>query len=174
MARKTRQQQGGDGDAAHPSTGAGDEVGVVEAQGGDGGAADQRLHLKAGWWSLLIFLMLGGVLEAMHGFKVGWYLDVDSEIRRTMWTLAHAHGALLALVHVVFAVTIRATPGWASPRRRLASRCLIAAGVLVPAGFFLGGIFTYGGDPGLGVFLAPVGALALFVAVFLTARGVSA
>ena len=45
--------------------------------------------------------------------------------------------------------------------------------VLMPVGFFLGGVWIYGGDPGLGVLLVPIGAAALFVAVALTARGVS-
>ncbi|MGK0200363.1 MAG: hypothetical protein ACI91J_003653, partial [Yoonia sp.] len=47
-----------------------------------------------------------------------------------------------------------------------------AATVLVPGGFFMGGVYLYGGDPGMGIFLVPVGALALFVGVWLTARGV--
>ena len=29
-------------------------------------------HLVIGWWSLLIFVALGLVLESMHGFKVAW------------------------------------------------------------------------------------------------------
>ena len=28
-------------------------------------------------------------------------------MRRLMWTLAHAHGTLLGLVHIAFAVTVR-------------------------------------------------------------------
>jgi hypothetical protein len=54
--------------------------------------------------------------------------------------------------------------------RRLASRCLLGALVLMPAGFFLGGLFFYGGDPGIGVLLVPPGGLLLFLGVFLTAR----
>ncbi len=41
-----------------------------------------RLHLRFGWWSLLVFLLLGLVLETLHGFKIGWYLDVSNSIRR--------------------------------------------------------------------------------------------
>ena len=51
-----------------------------------------RRHLRFGWWSLLCFLTLGIVLESLHGFKVGWYLDAAHSTRRLMWTLAHAHG----------------------------------------------------------------------------------
>jgi hypothetical protein len=52
----------------------------------------------------------------------------------------------------------------------LAGNCLLGASVLLPGGFFLGGLFLYGGDPGLGVLLVPLGALLLLVAVLLTAR----
>ncbi len=130
-------------------------------------------HRRFGWWALLCFLTLGITLEALHGFKVGWYLDVSNSTRRLLWTLAHAHGVLLALVNLMFAVTLRAFPevrgGWC----RLASPCLLAANVLLPGGFFLGGLYVYAGDPGLGIVVAPLGSLLLFAAVLLTARGVS-
>ena len=68
-----------------------------------------RRHLRFGWWSLLVFLTLGIVLEAMHGFKVAWYINVGMETRRLMWRLAHAHGAFLGLVHVALAMSIHLT-----------------------------------------------------------------
>ena len=131
-------------------------------------------HLRIGWWSLLIFLTLGVVLETLHGFKIGWYLNVSNQTRRLMWTLAHAHGTLLGVIHVAFAATVGLLAGWSSRARSLASICLMAAGVLLPGGFFLGGIFIHAGDPGLGILLVPLGAVALFVAVLLTARGAGA
>jgi hypothetical protein len=91
-----------------------------------------------------------------------------------MWTLAHAHGTLLALVNLGFASTIRLLPDWPARGRGLASVCLRAATLLMPAGFFLGGAVIYSGDPGLGIVLLPVGGLLLLAAVFLTARAVSA
>ena len=129
-------------------------------------------HQRWGWWSLLVFLTLGIVLEGLHGFKVRWYLDVANDSRRLMLTLAHAHGVLLALVHIGFAATIRAYPQQAERWKRLASPTLIASSVLLPGGFFAGGLYIYGGDPGLGVLLVPIGGLALAVSVFLTARAV--
>jgi len=48
---------------------------------------------------------------------------------------------------------------------------LRGATCLMPAGFFLGGLFIYSGDPGLGILLVPAGGLLLVVAVFLTACG---
>lgn len=129
-----------------------------------------RRHLRLGWWSLLIFLALGLVLETLHGFKVGAYLNVSNETRRLMWTLAHAHGTLLGLVHLGFAFTLRVLPAWPASPRRLASGCLTGAGVSMPAGFFVGGIFIHGGDPGLGILLVPLGGVMLFIAVLLAAR----
>ena len=128
--------------------------------------------MRLGWWSLLVFLCLGLSLEALHGFKLPLYLDVSNETRRLLWTLAHAHGALISVVHVVFGLSLPAMVGWASGARSLASRCLTAALLLIPLGFFLGGAFIHDGDPGLGVLLVPPGGLLLAAAVFLTARGV--
>jgi membrane protein DedA with SNARE-associated domain len=132
-----------------------------------------RRHLQYGWWSLLCFLTLGMVLEALHGFKAGMYLDVSNSTRRLMWTLAHAHGTLLSLVHIAFGASLQFLPAWTPRSRGLASACLTSAGFLIPGGFFLGGIADfkrYQGDPGLGIVLVPVGALVLFTGVFLTAR----
>jgi hypothetical protein len=128
-----------------------------------------RRHLRLGWWALLVFLSLGTVLEGLHGLKLGFYLDVRNESRRLLWTLAHAHGALLSLVSLAFAASAR-LPGWGAARLSLASRCLVAALVLIPGGFFLGGAFPYAGDPGPAVIVVPVGALLLFTGVWLTAR----
>lgn len=46
----------------------------------------------------------------LHGFKVGLYLDVDHSARRHMWTLAHTHGTLLALVNIAFALSLERSP----------------------------------------------------------------
>jgi len=132
-----------------------------------------RRHLCFGWWTLLVFLTLGLVLEGLHAFKVGAYLKVSNETRRLMWTLAHAHGTLLALVSLGFASMVRLTPEWPARQRAVASACLRGATLLMPAGFFLGGLFIYSGDPGLGILLVPVGGIMLFAGVILTALGVA-
>jgi len=132
-----------------------------------------RRHLRFGWWGLLVFLSLGAFLEGMHGFKVGWYLDVSNETRRLLFTLGHAHGVLLSLVNVIFGLTVRFAHGNDPAPWRIASPCLLAATLMLPGGFLLGGIVIYDGDPGPGVLIVPLGALLLFVAVFLTARAVS-
>jgi len=120
-------------------------------------------NLRFGWWSLLVFLSLGGALETLHGFKIGWYVDVGNETRRLMFTLAHAHGTLLALINIAAGLTARKVDRF--ELRPSVSFALIWAAVLLPAGFFLGGIVIYDGDPGLGVWLVPVGAILLFYSV---------
>lgn len=130
-----------------------------------------RRHLRFGWWWLLLSLTLGIVLEGFHGFKVAWYSDVSNETRRLLWRLAHAHGTFLALVNIAFAATLYMRPGKNGRGRGLASASLIGAAVALPGGFFLGGMVIYGGDPGLGIFVLPIGAVLLFAGVLLTALG---
>jgi len=128
-----------------------------------------RRHLRAGWTTLLLFMALGLVLETLHAFKVGLYLDADVETRRLMWTLAHAHGDLIGLLHLAFAAHLpRLALGHGEAD--IASRLLLAATVLLPGGFFAGGIIVRGGDPGVAVLLAPVGALALILATSICTR----
>ena len=120
-------------------------------------------NLRFGWWALLVFLSLGGALETLHGFKIRWYLDVDNEVRRLMFTLAHAHGTLLALVNIAAGLTARNVDRFSL--RPSVSFALLWAAILLPAGFFLGGIVIYDGDPGLGVWLVPIGAALLFYGI---------
>jgi membrane protein DedA with SNARE-associated domain len=120
-------------------------------------------NLCFGWWSLLVFLSLGAVLETLQGFKIGWYLDVGNETRRLMFTLAHAHGTLLAVVNIAAGLTARTVERFTL--RSSVSFALIWAAILLPAGFFLGGIVIYDGDPGLGVWLVPIGAALLFYSI---------
>ena len=128
-------------------------------------------NLRFGWWSLLVFLSLGGALETLHGFKIGWYVDVGNETRRLMFTLAHAHGTLLALINIAAGLTALKVDRF--ELRPSVSFALIWAAILLPAGFFLGGIVIYDGDPGLGVWLVPVGAILLFYSVTRIALDVS-
>ena len=127
-------------------------------------------HLRFGWWALFGFLLLGIVLEGLHALKLEFYLAADNETRRLLWTLAHAHGTLFAMINLVFGLATRDAIDWDPQRLSLASRCLIGATLLLPGGFFLGGVTIHDGDPGLGTLLAPPGALLLLVAVFLAAN----
>lgn len=128
-----------------------------------------RRHLRFGWLSLGVFASFGLVLETLHGFKLAAYVDVSYETRRLMWTLAHAHGVLLGVIHLVFALSLRLVPGLGGNHLRLISVALVGSTLLLPGGFFLGGLVFYGGDPGLGILLVPVGAVLLIFAIGLVA-----
>src|SRR5439155_9533349 len=124
-----------------------------------------RRHHVVGWWALLVFLCLGILLETLHAFKAGGYLDPGHRLRRLLSTLAHAHGTLLAVVHIAFAATLIHFGRWSERRLKLASFLLTDALLFLPAGFFLGGIGHTEVDPSPGVLLVPLGALLLLIAV---------
>jgi hypothetical protein len=128
-------------------------------------------QLRFGWWSLFGWLAIGFALEILHGFKIGWYLDANQATRRLMFTLAHAHGTLLALVNIAAVLTARCVKGFEVSRG--AARSLIGSAILLPVGFLLGGLIIHDGDPGLGVFLVPVGAVLLIYGVGRMARDLS-
>jgi predicted GNAT family N-acyltransferase len=128
-----------------------------------------RRHVRFGLYGLVAFVGLGIVLEAFHAFKLVSYLGVEFEARRLSFRLAHAHGTLLSLLNVVFGLLC--TSAFA-PRHAVATRAgalLAAATALLPGGFFLGGWFVHGGDPGLGVVLVPLGGISLFLALLVLA-----
>lgn len=116
------------------------------------------LNLRAGFWALCSFSALGLGLEALHAFKLGLYLDAGNETRRLLWRLAHAHGALLGVLNICYALAANAFPRITDA---LAGRALLSALLLMPSGFFLGGAFAQGGDPGASVGLAAAGGVAL-------------
>ena len=117
--------------------------------------------VRVGWLLLAIALPFGVTLEALHGFKVQAYLA--SDMRREMWRLAHAHGTLLGILCLVCGAIGEA---WVPESIRPRVMAMIRWGaVLMPLGFFLGGILNSEGDPSLGILLVPVGAVALVVAL---------
>ena len=145
---------------------------MTEADGGVERTA--AAHLAFGWWLVVASVALGTLLEGLHALKLGLYLDASNETRRLLWTLAHAHGALLGLVNVAFAASLPKLGRLSEGGRALASRALRIGALLLPAGFLLGGVFVYEGDPGLAVLLAPLGALFVFVASLIIALGTRA
>jgi hypothetical protein len=120
----------------------------------------ERRHLRAGWWGLALYVVLGAVLEGLHALKSPLFVDAGRETTRMMLRLAHSHGTLAAVVNILYAFTLQARPKSARP---VASASLLAALVLLPGGFFLGALWARGGDPGLGIVLVPVGALAMTI-----------
>ncbi|MEL6547141.1 MAG: hypothetical protein AAFQ82_21120, partial [Myxococcota bacterium] len=117
-------------------------------------------------WLLTLFVALGLVLDGLLAFKAGAYLDPEHEIRRELWTLAHAHGTVLSLVHLAFAASVERFPFRAAP---FASVALFSSVILMPLGFFLGGAFPYEGDPGVGIWLVPLGGISLLLGCIVTA-----
>ena len=84
-----------------------------------------------------------------------------------------SNGVLIGLVHIAFAATLRALEPAETGALGKASLCLFGATVLLPGGFLLGGLVVYGGDPGRGILLVPLGALCLFAGVLVTGLRVS-
>jgi len=126
----------------------------------------QRLTLRTGYWLLAVSIPLGVTLEALHGFKVRAF--VESEMRRELFRLAHAHGTLLGILCLVFAALAERNVPEAT--RGSIARFVAGGAVLMPLGFFLGGILNSEGDPSLGIALVPVGAALLVVALVRAAR----
>ena len=126
----------------------------------------QRLTLRTGYWLLAVSIPLGITLEALHGFKVRAF--VESEMRRELFRLAHAHGTLLGILCLVFAALAERNVPEAT--RGSIARLVAGGAVLMPLGFFLGGILNSEGDPSLGIALVPVGAALLVVALVRAAR----
>ena len=127
-----------------------------------------RAALRTGWILLAVALPLGVTLEALHGFKVRGFLE--SEVRREMWRLAHAHGTLLGIMLLVYAAL--AERHVAAKARAAISRDLRFGAVLMPLGFFAGGVLQSEGDPSLGILLVPLGALFLLIALVRAARSI--
>ena len=119
--------------------------------------------LRYGYTALLIFVAGGLTLEFLHLIKAPWYLE--SHLRRELWVLAHAHGALLALFNLAYAALLPRIAAAAG-----AGGWLRWGAALVPAGFFLGGIGNSEGDPSLAIVLTPIGALAILIALALCVK----
>jgi hypothetical protein len=83
-----------------------------------------------------------------------------------------ARARCFSSIHVAFGLSLDAgrLPMRNVPRISVA---LVAASVLLPGGFFAGGIAFYEGDPGVGVVIVPVGAVLLLIALFTVARDTS-
>ena len=124
--------------------------------------------LRTGWLLLALSLPLGLTLEALHAFKLPAFLQ--SEVRREMWRLAHAHGTLLGILLLAFVAV--AEKHVVESARAGISRNLRVGAVLMPLGFFAGGVLNSEGDPSLGIFLVPLGAVFLLVALVRAARAV--
>jgi hypothetical protein len=114
--------------------------------------------LRQGWASIAVWMSLGLLLEGLIGYKIPAYLN-DPQ-RRELFRLGHTHGTLLGLVLIVAALVLQRRPD--VPKAALAA--LRIGAVLMPAGFFVAGIWHTESDPGLAIWLVPPGALLVIYA----------
>jgi hypothetical protein len=108
--------------------------------------------LLQAWISIAVWMSFGLLLESLIGYRVPAYLRDD--VRREIFRLAHTHGTLLNLVLLGAALCIERGLALPSKMGLMAFRVGV---VLMPVGFLLGGIWHTEGEPGLGVWLAPLG-----------------
>ena len=125
--------------------------------------------LRQGWISLALWIAFGILIEGLIGFRIPALLD--EPVRRDLFRLAHAHGTLLNLVLLVAALCQRLE---LIRLGRLPAAELRLAVILLPVGFLLGGLWPLHDDPGVGIFLVPIGAVLLLVAAFQIGLSVSA
>ncbi|EAU63192.1 hypothetical protein STIAU_7795 [Stigmatella aurantiaca DW4/3-1] len=83
---------------------------------------------------------------------------MSDALKHRLWALAHFHGAALGLLNL-FYVRWENTQALGEGARRRASLTLLLGSTAIPLGFLLGGIAHPEGDPSLGIFLTPLGAL---------------
>lgn len=140
--------------SAVPSEGA-----AVEASGM---SVLARRHQRFGWSLLFAALATGLALESLLGFKIAGF--VMDPLRHELWSLAHFHAVFLAMLNLVY-VRWADAPAISESGRRSASNALMAGSLLLPLGFFLGGIAHYEGDPGIGILAVPAGAVLLLYTV---------
>jgi hypothetical protein len=116
---------------------------------------------RVGWTSLALWACVGLALETAHGFKLASYLD--DALTRELCTLGHAHGVGLAIVAIV--VGELGLPIVPEARRAWIARTTAFAAIAIPLAFVLSAIGHPEGDPGVAIWMVPVGALALIAAL---------
>ena len=127
----------------------------------------ERLLLQ-GWASIAIWMSFGLLLEGLLGYKIPAFLE-DGQ-RRELFRLAHTHGTLLSLVLVTAALCVRL---FEIRPPAVAVNALRLGALLMPLGFLLGGMWHPEGDPGVGIWLVPPGALMVIfgaIAIALASR----
>jgi hypothetical protein len=123
----------------------------------------ERLLLQ-GWVSIAVWMSFGLLLEGLLGYKIPAFLE-DGQ-RRELFRLAHTHGTLLALVLIAVALCVRLFEIRPPP---IALTALRLGALLMPLGFLLGGMWHPEGDPGVGIWLVPPGALMVIFGTISTA-----
>lgn len=112
------------------------------------------------WASIALWMSFGLLLESFIGYRIPSYMN--DELRRELFRLAHSHGALLNIILLLAAICVRLEM---VPASKLALWPLRIGVVLMPVGFLLGGIWHTESEPGLGIFLAPLGGVLMIFGV---------
>jgi hypothetical protein len=121
-----------------------------------------RALMIQGWAGVALWMSIGLLLEGLLGYKAPAYL-LDPQ-RRELFRLAHSHGVLLNVLLIAASLCGRyiAPPRFANHTLRIGS-------ILMPLGFLVAGIWHPEGDPGLAIWIVPLGALLVIFGTILTA-----
>jgi hypothetical protein len=111
------------------------------------------------WLGIAVWMSFGLLLESLIGYRVPLYLNDD--LRRELFRLAHTHGASLNMVLLLAAICIER--GLAAGN--IAIWALRLGVIIMPLGFLLGGIWHTESDPGIGIFLSPLGGVLVIFGV---------
>jgi hypothetical protein len=123
-------------------------------------AAPARTPLiRQAWVFLALWIAFGILLEGFNAFRTPALMD--HHVRRDMFRLAHSHGTLMNLVLLAAGICARLEMIRLTP---FATWSLRASVVLLPFGFFFGGVWPLSEEPGLGILLVPIGAVLLLAA----------
>ncbi len=112
------------------------------------------------WFGLAFWLSFGLLLEGLIGFRSPSYMQ--DPLRRELFRLAHAHGALLSLLLLIAYLFLQRSQITLPDPALWSLRIGVIA---MPVGFLLGGMWHTESDPNLLIFLAPVGGVMIFVGV---------
>jgi uncharacterized membrane protein YgdD (TMEM256/DUF423 family) len=115
---------------------------------------------RQGWIGVAIWMSFGLLVEGLIGFRSPAYLQ--DAVRRELFRLAHTHGTVLSILLLV--AYLHLTNGPVEPPEPAIWSLRIGT-IVMPAGFLLGGIWHYESDPGLLIFLAPLGGLLVIFGV---------
>lgn len=115
---------------------------------------------RQGWIGVAIWMSFGLLIEGLIGFRSPAYLQ--DAVRRELFRLAHTHGTVLSILLLV--AYLHLTNGSVEPPGPAIWSLRIGT-IVMPAGFLLGGIWHYESDPGLLIFLAPLGGLLVIFGV---------